>query len=239
MSRHQFCFIAEKESDTIWRIKDSEARHLKKVLKLRAGDTVELTDGEGSWGFGRIEDIHDSQSISIRIVQMNFYEQLSQINVVIGALKPSSFDDILPALVELGVHEIHLFSQSKTDRKRLNSKLLERWNRILIAAIKQSKRAWLPKICLHNSLQDYLDQAKSRLPQGIVLEPDAASSLSNIEIETDRPINLVIGSESGLQIEELSSLKDKGYQPCKIGPHILRATTASVAAMAIVSARLT
>lgn len=240
MARHRFRFFGIQQSEHLWLIEGDEATHLAKVLKLSAGNEIEVTDGKGTWVVGEIQSQPSQKGINVVPKEITQQAKPASINLAIGALKTSSFDEILPALVELGVSEIHVFLQEKTDKKRISTKIETRWKRIIIGALKQSKRAWIPTIHTHKSLNGYLEHVNNTSvdTHRIMLDATATESLNEIPLPAHKPIELILGSEMGLDKQESELLLTEGYHSARIGPHILRATTAAVASMAIVSAKI-
>ena len=128
---HRYRFFGKRLSDEIWEIDSSEYNHISNVLRISKGDSVEVCDGKGSWSIGSFSKI-SKREITI-LVDESFFDEASpkSSEIAIGALKQQSMDIILPDLVELGVTEIHIFSQADIAKSRLNEKTIARWNRIM------------------------------------------------------------------------------------------------------------
>lgn len=240
---HLFRFIGERVGDKSWRLADDEAHHLAKVLRLEVGAEVEVTDGKGRWAQGVVRS-SGSKSAEIEATSEGVDAPSSMpISFAVAALKPGDVDEILPALTELGVDHVHVFQQRGVAKLRMNDKAVERWERILTQAVKQCKRSYVPTLSAHESLNEMLRHL--RAPEKLVawknttkllLEPDSAVPVTKY-LAGKRPTALfaLAGGERGLQADELAALKANEFTPVRLGPHVLRSVTASVATLAALS----
>ncbi len=162
------------------------------------------------------------------------FEEKSQKNVAlaIGALKPKTLDDLIPSLVELGLNEIHIFSQQHTEKFRLSDKNQERWEKIILASTKQCKRNYLTKLSLWPKKKTFEEHMTKSFDRIFMLSPKGENHL--IE-EKDLPKNAcaVIGSESGLSEEEMAFFESIGAKKVTLNKNILRAYTAAIATAAL------
>jgi len=235
---HLFRFIAQQETgdSPTWVITGDEHRHLKSVLKLKTGDECEVTDGKGHWAKARIESIGSSQSLA-SVQQVQTETQITPaVSIAVGALKPGSVDEILPMLVELGVDEVIVFLQTGVAKSRMTDKVQQRWERIILGAIKQCKRAWAPTI----RCEENLDAALSKLDESTCLLhmcPDAEQNAGAFLSDQEKPARIcgIVGGEKGLDDGEVNLLDDRGAHRVALGCHILRAMTASVALAALLA----
>lgn len=238
--QHRFRFMGEMQTEGRWALRGDEALHLTKVLRLPVDTAVEVTDGLGRWALGVVGAISGKDVILVTEgSQLEPRHRLS-LEFAIGALKPGAVDDILPALTELGIDHIHVFHQQDSAKARLQSKVVERWQRILVQSTKQCKRAWLPEIHQYDSVADFVEQVASAggmPPVDKVVLRGAAVDLALprlMHLKQGRVI-VVAGGEKGLSQGEEQTLLAAGYQPASLGPFVLRAVTAAVAAAATMS----
>ena len=231
---HRYRFFGKRLSDDIWEIDASEYNHISNVLRISKGDSVEVCDGKGSWSIGSFSKI-SKREISVA-VEESFFEEpsLKASEIVIGVLKPQSMDLILPDLVELGVTEIHLFSQADIAKSRMNEKLVSRWNRIIEGSIKQCKRSWVPTLVTHKSLEDVMsyksyDDDFSKF----IAFHEGEALVSQVFNSSKSKVVTVVGGEKGLSDQEFKCLKESGFVEASVGPHILKAMTAAVACAAV------
>lgn len=230
---HLFRFFGRELTPGTWTVDQGELEHMRKVLRLKVGDTIEVMNGQGSIAQGELMELaKDHASVAVQSVT-NIEKPSIKKALAIGALKPGDLDDILSDLVELGIDEVHVFQQSDTAKFRTGDKQ-ERWNRILHAAVKQCKTAWCPKIFVHDSLGDTLKILGS-FEQRFVLDAAGQTNLLKSMTPTSHSIALIIGSERGLNHDEIVLCQNASFELVKMGENILRARTAAIAAAAILS----
>lgn len=232
---HCFRFIGTK-AEAGWVIGDDETLHLAKVLKLAVGTVVEVTDGAGSWGRGEITVIQGKQTLVAATESFYDEEPATFVSVAIGALKPGSIDDVLPAAVELGADQIIVFQNAGTAKFRLQDSVWARWQRIIHQSIKQCKRSRIPQVVVCDSVGALIEGWRREGGAGIVLDAHAAAPLHRVVAAADTGrITLVIGSEKGLEASELEELAAAGFQSALLGSNILRAVTAIPAALGVLA----
>lgn len=223
-----FCFIGRMVDDRTWSIEDQELYHLERVLRLKSGDQVQLIDGQGNYAAGTISTISKlSASVEIQTTKLQ-PESRFPTTVAVGALRHGSMDEVLPAIVELGVGAIVVFRPAGAEKDRINEKTLDRWQRIVVSACKQSKRARLPELAVFDSLDSFLD---SRGQDTLYFFDELADSSQQIQLSsTGNSTGLIVGNEAGLGAHERLLLQNKGIKGVRFGNFIMRATTAVIAA---------
>lgn len=250
--RHTFRFIGCRSGDHLWSLSDEESWHATKVLRLKEGTIVEATDGRGSLVRGEL--LRMGKNLAIRVTAESFSEAPSTcFELVLGALKPGDLDDVLPGIVELGATKISVYLTQQTGKDRINSKALERWQRIIVTAVKQSKRLWLPELTTWGGLDEWLKQLHTtdNSMRWIFTEPDAtAPGTSHPFLPLDAILRLkggspgdpsvrwlhgIIGSERGFSPAETKAAANAGFKPISLGSHVLRSKTAAHAAATILA----
>jgi 16S rRNA (uracil1498-N3)-methyltransferase len=238
-------FPGEPGSGT-WLLGADETLHLAKVLRIVEGETVEVTDGAGRWVTGTVASISGKQVV-IGVVGAVVEEPVPAwpLRVAIGALRPGVLDEILPAIVELGADEIWVFNQQDNAKTRMADKVIDRWQRILVAAIKQSKRSRLPVLSTCESVRELVAGAGEAGSGGsdavrrLVLDPAGAGTL--LAALTAAPVGpggvlLVVGGEKGFSTDEAHTLQRAGFVGVRLGGFVLRAVTAVVSACSLATA---
>ena len=239
MSSHTFRFLGQPDpkNPNTWIINDpTEINHITKVLRLPEGSQIEITDGAGKWIKGELRTANKN-AISVHVESQHQDPKPSiKLSIAIGALRHGHIDEIIPPLCELGVSEVHVFLQ-RNDKTLINEKSLQRWRRLSESAIKQSKQSWLPIIETHSDLNSLLEHKTLPVNNCYYLDPLSKQPL--IEATPTAPeLLIVIGGEKGLVPEELALLHAHSFEGCSMGPHILRAKTAAIAASAVVSMKI-
>jgi len=233
---HRFRFIGEEVSGQ-WLLGEDETLHLAKVLKLTVGTEVEVTDGKGAWCLGKVTSVKSKQTL-IDATEVHT-EPLPEtfVTLAVGALKPGSIDDVLPAAVELGVDKIVVFQNSGTAKFRLHDGVISRWQRIIHQSIKQCKRARIPGVFVCDSIESLIREHWTDRP-GVGLVLDAGGEKPLHEVLTANQASrlmVVVGSEKGLEIQEISAFIDTGFLLVKLGSNILRAVTAVPAVLGVIA----
>jgi 16S rRNA (uracil1498-N3)-methyltransferase len=234
--KHRFRFLARNTAAHEWQITDEEElHHLKKVLRLKEGDAAEVFDGAGASGSGVITAIEGKQAVIECTTRERAQAPSLTLHLAIGALKPGSIDELLPSLVELGVDSLHIFLQQGVDKSRLSGKALERWQRIILASCKQSKRDFIPQCHNWPSLQSCLEGTASLSSLKLCLDPDSSQPISQIDFANKQSVFAVMGGEAGLSAAEEELLTSAQFHRVSLGPNVLRAYTAAIAVTALLS----
>ncbi|MEZ4744233.1 MAG: RsmE family RNA methyltransferase [Bdellovibrionota bacterium] len=240
---HKYRFIAdfstEQDEKNSWFIRSEELRHLKKVLRLKVGDAVEVFDGCGNFGDGVIVSI-DEAVAQVLVKEPKFLDfPSSPLYVVMGALKSGGVDDLLPPLVELGADHIHVFLQKNNEKVRIHEKVQKRWERIICSSSKQSKRAWLPAVHAWHGLGhclDFIDGCIFANANKFVFLPESSANVLQVTLQDGANV-AVFGGEKGFDSDELSLLACRRFLDVSLGVNILRATTAVVVGSALLALR--
>jgi len=220
------------------RIEGSEARHLRKVLRLRAGEKVTIFDGSCKDFEGTIVEVGTS-SVVIRIETISSTERDSGLDITLAQslLKGEKMDYLIQKATELGIREIIPFFSSRSVPLLEKSRRMERhhrWEKIVIEASKQCGRGMLPRV---NPLQDYSDVLRSSPLDSLrlILWEREGTGLKEILKESGekKRIFFIVGPEGGLSQEEVDESKEKGFIPVMLGKRILRAETASLCLLSI------
>lgn len=205
---------------------DADARKHAKVLRLDAGTTVELFDGEGHLAEAELLAGGDA-----RILRSWRAEPSGPARILVWGLPKASAADIgIRMATELGVDRILPALSERTPREPSSSKV-ERWRRIAREATRQCERSICPEIAeplpLAEAAVVEADERRVALARGEGgRDPVGAGSLA-----------LAIGPEGGFSDGEQALLGDLGYRPLTLGAHVLRSETAVAAALALAARR--
>lgn len=234
-------FFTEPEniSDRYIYITDKDdLHHIKKVLRLKPGDTVEISDGQ-KWEYeGVIEDITATEA-TLRITDKQSFAREPETRVTLfqGIPKAGKMDLIVQKCVELGADSIVPVFMERTvvnDNGKIGKKT-ERWQKISDEACKQCRRGIIPKVAAAVDDSEMMNMLENF---DLVLFP--------YENETDRTIRdslrslkskpetvaVVIGPEGGFSDSEAKQLKK--YECVSLGRTVLRTETAGIAALAMI-----
>ena len=219
-------------------ITGEEFVHLKKVLRLGPGDSAAIFNGRGLELFGRIESIGQrSAVVSIEGRSEKAVESALDLVLLQGLLKGDRPEFIVQKATELGLTGICFYTTARTvprvDGEGAEKKLL-RWKKAAIEAAKQCGRATLPRVTLAPGLKEAVQGSKAELKLLLWEKEGSASLGERLEGRSPHSAALLVGPEGGLSDDEARMAQEAGFLKAGMGPRILRAETAAVAAAAIV-----
>lgn len=214
---------------------DEQIHYLQRVLRLQPGDLFIAQDGEGQqWQSQLTKTLGQAQILSKLITP----RRLMPLELV-AALPKTGFDDVVRQATELGVTDIQPLLSKRTLLNPSPKKLV-RWQRIAQEASEQCERGYVPRIFPPVGFAQWITPASvSKGNYLCVARVKAPGLLPCVQtLLTDSPqqsIRVVIGPEGGWTSEEIAVAIAHGYQETSLGSGILRATTASLTALAIIS----
>jgi 16S rRNA (uracil1498-N3)-methyltransferase len=220
------------------RIEGGEVRHIRRVLRLKAGDEIVVFNGSGKEYEGRIvEEEPSSVAIVIQKIFSSTRESPLEITLAQSLLKGEKMDYVIQKATELGVRELTPFFSSRSVpllEKSTRLKRHRRWERIAAEASKQCGRGVVPRI---NPLQDYSEMLQNISPDSLRLifwEEGGARLKEVLEgLKEKTKIFFIVGPEGGLSREEVGHAKEKGFIPVTLGGRILRSETASLCCLSV------
>jgi len=237
--RRFFFEPSSRNGDTVL-LSEEESRHIVKVLRLKKGDTVELLDGLGAAYQAVIDTVGRRVEARIKGVVAKDVDSGKSLWVWQGLLKGEKMDTVVQKCTELGVTGIIPFQSSRCQGKLDGGqarKKRERWQRIGIAACKQSLR--LQSIAIESPMS-YADALSIKSDQTSMLrllfwEEEKKTSLGDLaDICTADSIALMLGPEGGFSREEVLQAGLHGWRTVGLGERILRAETATLTTVSIV-----
>lgn len=209
-------------------LEDVEFHHLVNVMRIKEGETVELVNGEGQLASAAVLQIGKKNAL-LKIASLKNQPKEKLALVLAQALpKANRLDFILEKGTELGMTELWLFPGKLSEKKEIN---LARAKQVMIAAMKQSGRLFLPKLHFFPSLEKC--PVKTLQPYFGDLSEEAPPLLS--AYQKGRSSGIFIGPEKGFSKEEIEWLKKQGSQGVKLNGNILRTDTAAIAAVALIT----
>jgi len=218
-------------------VKGSDAHHIKNVLRLKPGDKIGLFDGTGLNYETRIVTLLP-KSIEVSVIRSfpSTTESNVQITVAQALLKDRKMDLLVRQLTELGITRWIPFiakrSVPRPDNKRLFTRT-ERWKKIAQEALKQCKRCCSPEIGTTVSFEDVLNLGKDSDLKIVFWEEESKpvnKDLSVSNVKSPEKIFILLGPEGGFTLKEVENAKASGFITASLGPRILRAETATIAA---------
>ncbi|PSH05367.1 MAG: 16S rRNA methyltransferase [Acidobacteria bacterium] len=229
-------WIADEFSNDHASLLGQNAAHLARVLRARVGQEFDIVCGE-TVRVGSIASVSDER------VEFSLGEAVSEASereiVLVAAIyKFDRMEWAIEKCTELGVTRIIPVIARRTDSHLATAaaKRVERWRRIVHEAAQQSRRLRSPQIDEAVKLKSALMlDAPTRL---LLNENERSENLCEALTEASAPIAIAVGPEGGWTEEELTQFAGAGWRSITLGSQILRAETAAIAALAVVSAIL-
>lgn len=210
-----------------------------KVLRLKAGETVLVCDGQGNECVCAVEELGPDM-VTLRVLERReaFSEAAVRVSVYMALPKADKLEHVIQKATELGAYEIVTFPTtrcvSRPDEKSLQKKL-ERWQKIAVSAAEQSGRGQIPEILALNSFREALQRGAEADKALLFYENEQATTLRMaLQNGSYRTVSLLTGPEGGLEEAEVEQAREAGFAVCTLGKRILRCETAPLCALSAV-----
>ncbi|MEZ4988740.1 MAG: RsmE family RNA methyltransferase [Saprospiraceae bacterium] len=213
---------------------DEEARHALQVLRKRPGDRIDLVDGKGGWYEGIIVDANKREcTIEATLLRQENHRTPYRLIMAVSPTKSNErFEWFLEKAVEIGVDEIYPLECKRTERPKIRN---DRYEKVLVSAMKQSLQAWLPQLHPMTPLKTLLAQTTA-VPQRYIgwCTDDQRSELIHT-CEAGKDVCICIGPEGDFTDAEVALAQQAGVVPVSLGPNRLRTETAALSATQLVA----
>lgn len=228
MARPPILYVPDVKGDELILPKE-EAQHAIKVLRLQEGNELRLVDGRGGLYKASVQGI-DKKECKVRIEDevQAYGERPYRLTMAVAPTKNDQrFEWFLEKATEMGVDRIIPLLSKRSEKTKIKT---ERFHRILVAAMKQSNRAYLPELSEPMALEDLLLREEGS--QGFIAhcyqEPERKALKDAYRIGSDAIV--LIGPEGDFTPEEVDRAIESGYESVSLGKAVLRTETAAVAA---------
>ena len=222
-------FFKENLSDNLnSNLDKSQSHYISKVMRIKEGESFSLFNDSGEWE-AKINEIKKGIVNFIIVKKLKNSENNSEIWLAFTPIKLNYLNFMIQKATELGVTKFIPILSERTMVRDLNS---ERLNKVIIEASEQSNRIKLPKL---EKLVKFKDFIKLYKDTDIVFG-DLNSSNDQIKINKDSPVCILIGPEGDFSENERKEILDlKNVKSLKINKNILRAETAAISIVSIIS----
>lgn len=216
-----------------------EGHHAAAVRRLRPGERADVSDGSGTLAECTVAST-TRDSVTLRVRSVRLVPAPDPTITVVQALPKGDRAELAVELMtEVGVDSIIAWSAERSvtrwhgDRAE---RALSKWQATAREASKQSRRAWIPQVTGPARLPDITDLVRTAAC-AVVLEADAATPLSALPLPSTGNILLIVGPEGGISLAERTALTDAGAAEARLGPTVLRTSTAGSIATALLLSR--
>lgn len=209
-------------------LNEAESKHAVRVLRLSEGDNVQLIDGKGGFYEAEITDANPKKCVLKIIKSVQEFEKRNfKLHLAIAPTKNiDRFEWFLEKCTELGIDEITPLVTEHSERKVIKPERLEK---IIVAAVKQSLKAYLPRLNSVTYFKDFISNTNCRNKFIAHCHKAKKEHLKNC-IGKNEELVILIGPEGDFSREEVELAKKRGYMEISLGSSRLRTETAGVVA---------
>jgi len=214
-------------------LSEEESRHIIKVLRMTRGDQLEMVDGRGNYYTGIIS-VSDPKACQVEVkdIVTGYLKRDYYLHIAIAPPKSTErFEWFLEKATEIGVDEISPIICARSERSRIRH---ERSQKILMAAMKQSGRALLPRLNREIPLNAFLDQSMADIKLIAHCNTAPNQFIDSKPLEDQRWI-IMIGPEGDFTTNEIENAVQDDYREINLGEAIYRTETAGVIACHTIS----
>lgn len=223
-------------SGTVAVLDGPEGRHAAAVRRLQPGEELVLSDGRGAAALCVVETVQGKESLALRVAR-SWTEPQPQPRIVLAQalIKGDRGELAVELATETGVDVIVPWRAGRSivkweDGPR-GAKALARWRSTAREAAKQSRRAWIPEVTEAATTRQLVERIRKSAVT-VVLDAAAGAGIQDLDLPAEGDLVLVVGPEGGISESELAALRAAGAQVARLGPTVLRASTAAAAAIA-------
>jgi 16S rRNA (uracil1498-N3)-methyltransferase len=204
------------------------------VLRKKINEQITIIDGKGNKAICKIID-DNPKKCKLEIIEKIYFEYNNKQNIHLAVAPTKNFDRMdwmIEKCTEIGISEITFIETENSERNKIN---IERCEKILIQAIKQSKQYWLPKInniTLYNSFfKEIKTEDYNCLLAWCMEEKTSINSVFN----QNKPTLVMIGPEGDFTENEVKIALQRNFKPVSLGNNILRTETAAIYTCAVLN----
>ena len=228
-------FYAPEISLPRYTLTEEESKHCIRVLRMKCGDELHITDGKGAMHLCKVVDDNPKRCCVEVISTINEYEKPSY-KLVMGVAPTKNIDRFewyLEKATEVGISEVYPLLCEHSERKEIKQ---EREEKVITAAVKQSLKAYHPTLHPITRFKDLVSMPF----EGEKYIAHCNAALGDREylgslVKKGENVLILIGPEGDFSEEEITFALEKGYKPISLGKERLRTETAAVVATVITS----
>ena len=212
---------------------ETESKHAIRVLRLEKGEKVNVVDGKGGFYLAEIADANPKKCLlQVLDTKIEFGKRDFYLHIAIAPTKNNDrFEWFLEKVTEIGIDEITPLITEHSERKTVNT---ERFEKILVSAVKQSVKAYLPKLNQPVTFKELVKNAAEEKKFIAYVDENHRDHLKN-RVQNNDNVLILIGPEGDFSKTEIELALKNGFVPVSLGASRLRTETAGVVACHIVN----
>lgn len=223
----RFFFDGEFQEGGTIQLVESDARHALQVLRLKVDDAIELFNGRGAVAKANIRKTGRA-SLDAEVLSIGRTENHNHVRVAFSISKPSALESMLRHCTELGVESFQPVVSRYSHRMEWRE---DRWNRIIVEAMKQSQEDWMPKLHAPVALSSWLSELGKVTGSTFFYCSEFDRLAEPGALTRSASVTILVGSEGGWTQEEIALFESSGARSMGLGKNRLRAETAALAAL--------
>lgn len=226
-------FYTPDISGNTYTLEESESKHCVRVLRHGIGDKLVLVDGKGGWYEAIITDANPKRcAVEVSNEIQNFEKRDYYVHLAVAPTKNiDRFEWFVEKATEIGIDEITPLLCEHSERKQIN---IERIEKVAVAAMKQSLKAFLPRLNNLTNFETFCKNENQGLRFIAHCEEEQKSHLFN-QLKPKEKVVILIGPEGDFSRAEIELAKKTGFGEVSLGNSRLRTETAAVVSCQIVS----
>jgi 16S rRNA (uracil1498-N3)-methyltransferase len=214
-----------------------EAHHAIKVLRVKIGEEIMISDGSGNWVSGPIEEL-GKKTLLIKVSNQGQKKLNKPELVIVQAITKSDRNKEMLELITVAGVDCIIPWQSDRSISKWQSDSADKWESTIKESCKQARRVVMPKLSKSINSKQLAEELIS-VPFSIIFHEAASTNFSDVNIPSDiTSIYLIIGPEGGITDEELLMFKGTTSNIVRLGEPVLRSAHAGFAALAAVQTKL-
>ena len=233
-----FADHAELQRDIVV-LHGAEGRHAATVRRLRPGERADVSDGAGLVAECAVTG-QSSRGLELAVLARREVSRPDPVLTVVQAIPKGDRGELAVAeMTEVGVDRIMPWAAARCVavwRGERGARSLTKWRSTAREAAKQSRRAWIPEVTQAVSAAD-VAEVIAKAARAIVLDPEAADSLGGLRPPESGDLLVIVGPEGGITDDESTAFRTAGATARRLGPTVLRTSTAGTVAAAVLLSR--
>jgi len=233
-----FADRADLRTDAVT-LSGAEGRHAATVRRLRPGERADVSDGAGLLA-ECVVTAAGSGGLELAVTARRQVPRADPVITVVQAIPKGDRGELaVEEMTEVGVDRIVPWAAARCVpvwQGARGERSLAKWRVTAREAAKQSRRAWIPEVTQLASAAQ-VGQEIARAACAVVLDPDAADALSQLSLPPSGDLLIVVGPEGGITDTESAAFRAAGATSRRLGPTVLRTSTAGAVAAAVLLSR--